>query len=1094
LVAAAACTADRAPTAVAPGSEPGARAVAPVPRAAAALAGRPVNTLQDLTDPDVGFGPGIDDGVCDNVDGITVGSLCSLRAAIQNHNALGTPGGVIAFDLGAGVPKIRLSRQLPDVEGTVTIDGATGGATRVELDGTDANASCCGIGLTLRGRASQIRNMVLNHFDGTAVRIVVVGPTGGEHVVADNLIGTEANGTAVAANGRGIDVSTQPFGNPAGGNRIVRNVIGGSQNYAVHVSISTNNVIQGNWIGIGVDGVTAIPNRPYGVHLGGKHNLVGGPEIGDANTIVATQGPLADPNGGSGIRVAADSNRVENNYVGTVVSRVLPNAGQGVVVAPAGRGTRVSGNTIVGNLRGGVQVVAATSSDLVAGTVVSGNTIRDNRYFGVEVSGEQVRVVGNAISGTVQADSYGGAAGGGGVLLPNARRVTIRENAISGSAALGIDWGRNGVTPNDAGDLDGAQNFPVLTSATSSATGTTIRGTLSSRAATTVALDFYASPTCDPAGHGEGQTWLGSTTATTAANGQVAFAAQLSARPAVGSHVTATATAPDSTTSEFSACRQVTTGVPNQPPLARAGGPYAGKEGANVALTSAGSVDPEGGALTYLWEFGDGATSNQPYPLKSYADNGSYAVKLTVTDPLGASASATATVTIANVAPTGALGFVGSSGVIYEGDAYVIQMTGTDAGPADRPSLEYALDCGQGAGFTPWDKVKKSLLCPVVPDQRSLTVRGKVRDTEGAEAAYAKALVVLNAAPVVDPFAATSFTSIPVGSSFSVVAFVADAGVNDAPWSYSIVWGDGTPATNGTVAALDEPITGAHTYTRAGTFQPWIWVTDKEKALVASAKLTVTVYPAPAPRIAFVSTRDGNEEIYTASPDGSGVTRLTNDPASDREPAWSPDGTRIAFVRAAGVSQTLYVMNADGTGARFLYGGARNPAWSRDGRIAFTYASGALYAINPDGTGAAPISPFPSFPSYDEPAWSPAWSPGGLDLAFTRGGEIHSVSSRQLTTGGGRSPAWSPNGARIAFVSDRHGNPEIYVMNAGGSGLTRLTSNAAADTDPTWSADGTRIAFVSDRDGVKDLYVMNADGSGAQRRPVGATGGTAWRP
>jgi Tol biopolymer transport system component len=70
---------------------------------------------------------------------------------------------------------------------------------------------------------------------------------------------------------------------------------------------------------------------------------------------------------------------------------------------------------------------------------------------------------------------------------------------------------------------------------------------------------------------------------------------------------------------------------------------------------------------------------------------------------------------------------------------------------------------------------------------------------------------------------------------------------------------------------------------------------------------------------------------------------------------------------------------------------------------------------------------------------------------------------------------------RIAFVSNRDGNNEIYVMNADGSGVTRLTDNPAIDQDPAWSPDGTRLAFASTRDGNLELYVMNADGSGVTR-------------
>ena len=81
-------------------------------------------------------------------------------------------------------------------------------------------------------------------------------------------------------------------------------------------------------------------------------------------------------------------------------------------------------------------------------------------------------------------------------------------------------------------------------------------------------------------------------------------------------------------------------------------------------------------------------------------------------------------------------------------------------------------------------------------------------------------------------------------------------------------------------------------------------------------------------------------------------------------------------------------------------------------------------------------------------------------------------------------PAWSANGERLAVMSERDGNPEIYVMNRDGTGQTRLTDNPAWDTDPTWSPDGTRIAFTSTRDGNPEIYVMNADGTGQSRLTV----------
>jgi hypothetical protein len=184
--------------------------------------------------------------------------------------------------------------------------------------------------------------------------------------------------------------------------------------------------------------------------------------------------------------------------------------------------------------------------------------------------------------------------------------------------------------------------------------------------------------------------------------------------------------------------------------------------------------------------------------------------------------------------------------------------------------------------------------------------------------------------------------------------------------------------------------------------------------------------------------------------DGTGLTRLTNHPAWDDYPAWSPDGTKIVFVSTR-VSDNfdIYVMNADSTGLTKLTnhsGYEFNPAWSPDGtRIAFTsvqLGNFEIYVMNTDGTGQTNLT---NSPHHED------------------------------------SPVWSPDGTRIAFFGGRDGGADIYVMNADGTGVTRLTNNLAYYFEPAWSPDGTQIAFASDRDGNREIYVMNADGSGITR-------------
>ena len=240
-----------------------------------------------------------------------------------------------------------------------------------------------------------------------------------------------------------------------------------------------------------------------------------------------------------------------------------------------------------------------------------------------------------------------------------------------------------------------------------------------------------------------------------------------------------------------------------------------------------------------------------------------------------------------------------------------------------------------------------------------------------------------------------------------------------------------------------------------------------------------------AGRIAFVSDRDGNNEIYVMNADGSGVRRLTDNQANDLAPSWSPDGQRITFVS----DREIYVMNANGSDVRRLTNdpaGDWGPDWSPDGqRITFVSdrdGNNEIYVMNADGSGVRRLT--------DDPAddLNPIWSPDGRRIAFVsdRDGnnEIYVMNAdgsgvRRLTNDPLDDwwPDWSPDGQRIAFVSGRTGDWNIYVMNTDGSDVRYLTDDLASDSQPSWSPDGRRIAFVSDRDGNRQIYLMNADGS-----------------
>ena len=431
------------------------------------------------------------------------------------------------------------------------------------------------------GGTGSVAAVLISANDGDGVLIIGLGTS--NNVVAGDRIGTDISGTLDRGNQKnGVEITEGATDNLIGASIPgAANLISG--NYLLGVAISepgtSDNALVGNFIGTDFNGALPLGNFRGGVAIldGANHNLIGSTEVGGGNFISGngfngTYGQMGAFPGVFINGVGSTFNLVQQNTIGLAAGGEsdLANAADGIEISGGasenviGGSTSHTANVISANLGNGVEISGVgTTGDLVVGNFIGTDTA-GTKPLGNDGEGVLIHVAasGNTIGGTsAGAGNVIAFNGGNGVTVGSSTtdRTTgdaVLGNSIFSNAKLGIDLADNGVTHNNASGHTGPnlfQDFPVLTSAISSAAGTTISGTAYGAPNSELLVEIFANASADPSGFGQGQVFLKSIPVRTDAFGNVSFSVQTAKLVPTERWISATATDPAGNTSEFSA-------------------------------------------------------------------------------------------------------------------------------------------------------------------------------------------------------------------------------------------------------------------------------------------------------------------------------------------------------------------------------------------------------------------------------------------------------------------------------------------------------------------------------------------------------------
>jgi uncharacterized repeat protein (TIGR01451 family) len=486
------------------------------------------------------------------VTNTTDGASGSLRDAILKAN-LNSGQDTIKFNIpGTGFQTLSLVTALPAITDSLIIDGTSqpgySGTPLIVLDGSNAGTGA--EGLRIAAGSTSVKALTILGFGSSGIDITVSNA-----VVQGSFIGTDPSGSTARPNGGDGIVINNASSCQIGGSQVGQgNTVSGNKGNGIHLlgggTIGT--LIEGNFVGVNASGSAAVGNGNDGVNVfAGGANQIGGPNAGEGNVISgnAFNGITIFGGGSAGTTVLG-------NFIGTDLrgGAAVGNGFEGIGITGAPR-TQIGGtggvnqrNVISANGFDGIQMVGAPDTNIFGnfiGITSSGGAL-GNLGPGVDINGGDRSQVGGTVTGAGNIIAFNGKTfNNGGVNIFSGNGISVLSNSIFGNFGKGIVH-------------SSFTDFPTLTLAATGAGRTKIQGTLTGAPGTTFLVQFFANPSADPSGFGQGKTFIGQANITTDNSGLGSIDVTLANPVQVGNVITATTTDPANNTSEFSADQAVT--------------------------------------------------------------------------------------------------------------------------------------------------------------------------------------------------------------------------------------------------------------------------------------------------------------------------------------------------------------------------------------------------------------------------------------------------------------------------------------------------------------------------------------------------------